>query len=299
MAKKRDFLTFADFSKTEILGLFRRASELKAGNADPRPQPPLTGKCVGLLFEKASTRTRVSFEVGVRRLGGHALFLNWADTQLGRGEPIRDAARVLSRYLDAIAVRTFGHDTLEELARWSSIPVINALTDLHHPCQVLADLFTLYERGLDVTALSAAWVGDGNNMANSWIDAAEVLGFQLRLACPKGYEPGISWKGSNITLTTDPEEAARGADAVSTDVWTSMGQEAERHERARAFQGYQVNEELLGLAAPGVFTLHCLPAHRGEEITDEVMESARCLVWDEAENRLHVQMAVMEALIDG
>jgi ornithine carbamoyltransferase len=297
MGTKRDFLTFRDFSKTEILNLFKKASELKTGAADPRPVPPLSGKCVGLLFEKASTRTRVSFEVAVRRLGGYPIFLNWSDTQLGRGEPVRDSARVLSRYLDGLTVRTFGQDTLEEIARWSSMPVINALTDLHHPCQVLADLFTLHERGLDVTSLSAAWIGDGNNMANSWIDAAQVLGFELRLACPKGYEPAISWNGSHITLSTDPKAAMRGVNVVSTDVWTSMGQEAEQKDRERAFQGYQVNQGLLALADPGVYVLHCLPAHRGEEITDEVMECDRSLVWDEAENRLYAQMAVMEALL--
>jgi ornithine carbamoyltransferase len=223
--------------------------------------------------------------------------MNWADVQLGRGEPIRDTARVLSRYLDAVVVRTFGHDLLENLARWSSIPVINALTDLHHPCQVLADLFTLYERGLDVTSMKAAWIGDGNNMANSWIDAAEKLGFTLTLACPRGYEPAVRFNSANVILTSEPREAVKNADVVSTDVWTSMGQEEEEEARSKAFQGFQVNSDLLASAGTGVYVLHCLPAHRGEEITDEVMESERSLIWEQAENRLHVQKAILEMLL--
>jgi len=223
--------------------------------------------------------------------------MNWADIQLGRGEPIRDTARVLSRYLDAVVVRTFGHDLLEDLARWSSIPVINALTDLHHPCQVLADLFTLYERDVDVTSMKAAWIGDGNNMANSWIDAAEKLGFTLTLACPPGYEPAVRFNSRNVIITREPRDAVKNADVVSTDVWTSMGQEGEEEARSKAFQGFQVNSDLLASAAPGVYVLHCLPAHRGEEITDEVMESERSLIWEQAENRLHVQKAILEMLL--
>jgi len=250
-----------------------------------------------MLFEKSSTRTRVSFEVGIRQLGGHAIFMNWNDVQLGRGEPLRDSARVLSRYLDAIVVRTYGHSVVEELARWATIPVINALTDLFHPCQVLGDLFTLQEVGLDITTMSAAWIGDGNNMANTWITAADVLGFRLTLACPEGYDPSIEPVSNKVRLTRDIKDAAKGADVISTDVWASMGQEDEAEERRAIFAGYQVNAELLALAAPNVWALHCLPAHRGEEITDEVMESDRSLVWDQAENRLHVQKAILEDLI--
>lgn len=298
MNRKRHFLCLADYSREEILSLLRRSAEIKRGIPGKGLSRPLEGRCIGLIFEKASTRTRVSFEVGIRQLGGDALFLNWGDMQLGRGEPVRDTARVLSRYLDAIVVRTYGHDFLEELATWSSIPVINALTDLLHPCQVLADLLTLQEAGLDVTEMNAAWVGDGNNMANSWINAAKVLGFRLTLACPAGYDPAIGFDSAkNLRLTRDPWDAARGADVISTDVWASMGQEAEAEARREAFKGFQVNADLLKAARAGVYVLHCLPAHRGEEITDDVMESDHSLVWDEAENRLHTQKAILEMLL--
>lgn len=297
MRTKRDCLSLTDYTREEILALLARAAEIKKGIPGRGPARPLEGRCIGMLFEKSSTRTRVSFEVGIRQLGGHAIFMSWYDVQLGRGEPMSDTARVLSRYLDAIIVRTYGHYVVEELARWASIPVINALTDLLHPCQVLADLFTLQEAGLDITTMNAAWIGDGNNMANTWITAANVLGFRLTLACPDGYDPTIEYDGDNVRLTRDIREAVHGADVISTDVWASMGQEDEIGERRAAFAGFQVNSELVALARPGVWVLHCLPAHRGEEITDEVMESERSLVWDEAENRLHVQKAMLVDLL--
>jgi ornithine carbamoyltransferase len=265
-------------------------------------EKPLLGKTLGMIFAKSSTRTRVSFEVGAFQLGGHALFLSSRDIQLGRGEPIRDTARVLSRYLDGIMIRTYDHADVEELARYGSIPVINGLTDLLHPCQVLADLLTVREAlgGWDDKVI--AWVGDGNNMANSWINAAGSLGFELRLACPRGYEPNAEILQRNaqlarITVTDDPKEAVRGAHVINTDVWASMGQEEEQEKRARAFQGYMVDEGLMKLAQSGAIFLHCLPAHRGEEVAEEVIEGPRSRVWDQAENRLHVQKAVMAILM--
>lgn len=292
------FLSLGDFTRAEILELVKRAREMKKGLPGlPMNPKPLEGKIIGLIFEKPSTRTRVSFEVGVRQLGGRCVFLSRREIQIGRGEPVRDTARVLSRYLDALVIRTFGHAILEEFAQWSSVPVINALTDLLHPCQVLGDLMTLQERGLDITKMKAAWVGDGNNMANSWINAARVLGFRLLLACPEGYDPAVPMDGKNIKLLRDPAKAVARAEVVSTDVWASMGQEKEADERRIAFKGFQVNSELLKRAAPGAFVLHCLPAHRGEEITDEIMESPCSLVWEQAENRLHVQKAVLEMLL--
>jgi ornithine carbamoyltransferase len=255
-----------------------------------------------MIFAKSSTRTRVSFEVGAFQLGGHALFLSSRDIQLGRGEPIKDTARVLSRYVDGIMIRTFDHADVEELARYGSIPVINGLTDLLHPCQVMADLLTIREAlgGWDDKVI--AWVGDGNNMANSWINAAGTLGFELRLACPQGYEPNAEILRRNqskarITLTHDPREAVRGAHVVNTDVWASMGQEAEQAERARAFQGYIIDESLMKTANPDAIFLHCLPAHRGEEVSEAVIEGRQSRVWDEAENRLHVQKAILATLM--
>lgn len=297
MERVRHFLSLGDYSREEILSLIKRSSEMKSGTPGTGVPMPLQGRTVGMIFEKPSTRTRVSFDVGVHQLGGHSVFLNPRDIQIGRGEPIRDTARVLSRYMDAIVIRTFGHDVLERFAKWSSVPVINALSDLLHPCQVLGDLFTLQEAGLDVTTMKAGWIGDGNNMANSWITAADKLGFELVLACPEGYEPAVNHNQPNVVLTRDPVEAATGVDVVSTDVWASMGQESEIGVRREAFAGFQVNRELLRHAAEGAYVLHCLPAHRGEEITDEIMESARSLVWEQAENRLHVQKAVLEMLV--
>ncbi|MEW6136765.1 MAG: ornithine carbamoyltransferase [Thermodesulfobacteriota bacterium] len=296
MDRKRHFLSLADYSQEEILRLISRAEEFKQGVAGKGSPLALAGKSIGMIFEKPSTRTRTSFEVGIHQLGGHAVVLNHKDIQMGRGEPIRDTARVLSRYLDGIVIRTFGQEVLEEFAEWTSVPVVNALSDLLHPCQVLGDLFTLHQVGLDVTNMRAAWIGDGNNMANSWINAAEKLGFSLVLACPAGYDPAVQFTSTKISITRDPAEAIVGADVVSTDVWASMGQESEAEARIKAFQGYQVNAELLEKAGKEVYVLHCLPAHRGEEITDEVMESELSLVWEEAENRLHVQKAILEML---
>jgi len=297
MRTKRDFLALSDYGKDEILSLLERSARIKKGVPGEGPDLPLEGRGVGILFEKASTRTRVSFEVGIRQLGGQAIFLNWADVQLGRGEPIKDTARVLSRYIDGMIVRTFGHSIVEELAHWATIPVINGLTDLLHPCQVMADLFTLQEAGLDVNSMNAAWIGDGNNMANSWINAAKILGFRLALACPEGYEPAIDFNSDNVVLFRDAREAVRDVDVISTDVWASMGQEEEAEARKAAFRGFQVNSDLVAAARPNARVLHCLPAHRGEEITDEVMESEVSLIWDQAENRLHVQKAILEMLV--
>ncbi len=297
MKSVKHWLSLADYSREEILALLDRADEMKRGIPGKGLARPLEGRTVGMIFEKPSTRTRVSFEVGIHQLGGHTVFLSWNDIQLRRGEPIRDTARVLCRYLDAIVIRTHGQAVLEEFARWSSVPVINALSDLLHPCQVLGDLLTLREAGVDVTSMKAAWIGDGNNMANDWINAAETMGFSLSLACPEGYDPAVTWNSDRIFLTRDPTEAVRGAQVVSTDVWASMGQEDEIDVRKRVFRGFQVNGDLLAHAAPNAYVLHCLPAHRGEEITDEVMESDRALIWDQAENRLHVQKALLEMLV--
>ena len=298
---KRDFLTVTDFSKADLLQLFDLAARMKRGEYRDKP---LAGQTLGMVFAKSSTRTRVSFEVGMYQLGGHALFLSSRDIQLGRGEPIRDTARVLSRYVNGVMIRTFVHDDVTELAMHATVPVINGLTDLHHPCQILADLLTVREAlgGWDGRVI--AWVGDGNNMANSWIHAAGVLGFELRLACPKGYKPDagvMAWakKHANVRLSHDPRDAAKGAHVVNTDVWASMGQEKEAARRAKAFKGFSVDRKLMALAARDAIFLHCLPAHRGEEVSDEVLEGQQSRVWDEAENRLHVQKALMVTLMAG
>jgi ornithine carbamoyltransferase len=295
----RHFLAIPDFSRAELHELLELAARMKRGLYRERP---LAGKTLGMIFAKSSTRTRVSFEVGAFHLGGHALFLSSRDIQLGRGEPIRDTARVLSRYLDGIMIRTFDHADVEELARYGTVPVINGLTDLLHPCQVLADLLTVQESLGGWEGKTVAWIGDGNNMANSWINAAGSLGFELRLACPEGYHPDQAILRRNqattrITVTADPREAARGAHVVTTDVWASMGQEAEQEVRARAFAGYLVDAGLMALADPSAIFLHCLPAHRGEEVSDDVIEGPQSRVWDEAENRLHVQKALMATLM--
>ena len=295
----RHFLAIPDFTCPELVALFELAERMKRGEY---AEKPLTGKTLGMIFAKSSTRTRVSFEVGAFQLGGHALFLSARDIQLGRGEPIRDTARVLSRYLDGIMIRTFDHGDIVELARYSSVPVINGLTDLLHPCQVLADLLTVRESLGGWDGKVVAWVGDGNNMANSWINAAGTLGFELRLACPEKYAPNAEILRRNqakarITLTTSPREAVRGAHVVTTDVWASMGQEEEQEIRVQAFQGYIVDADLMRLAAPDAIFLHCLPAHRGEEVSEDVFEGPQSRVWDEAENRLHVQKALMATLM--
>ena len=296
---KRDFLAVPDLTRSDLLALFDLAARMKRPDYRERP---LAGKTLGMIFAKSSTRTRVSFEVGTFELGGHALFLSSRDIQLGRGEPIRDTARVLSRYVDGIMIRTFDQAEVEELARFASVPVINGLTDLQHPCQVLADLQTVREALGTWEGKVIAWVGDGNNVAHSWLDAAGVLGFELRLACPVGYQPdpGIVARNAartRVLLTQNPAEAVRGAHVVNTDVWASMGQEAEQAERAKAFAGYIVDAALMRLADPGAIFLHCLPAHRGEEVADAVIEGPQSRVWDEAENRLHVQKALMATLM--
>jgi ornithine carbamoyltransferase len=299
MSPPRHFLAIPDFTRPELLSLFDLAARMKRGDYAGKP---LAGKTLGMIFAKSSTRTRVSFEVGAYQLGGHALFLSSRDIQLGRGEPIRDTARVLSRYLDGIMIRTFDHADVEELARFGSIPVINGLTDLLHPCQLLADLLTVRESIGGWEGPVVAWIGDGNNMANSWLNAAGVLGFELRLACPEGYAPNPAIlernrKLTRVTLTADPRAAARGAHVVNTDVWASMGQEQEQEQRARAFQGYIVDEALMDGADPDAIFLHCLPAHRGEEVSEEVIEGPKSRVWNQAENRLHVQKALMATLM--
>ena len=297
----RSFLAIPDFSKQELESLFALAERMRTGRYAKKP---LAGKSLAMIFMKSSTRTRVSFEVGAWQLGGHALFLSPRDIQLGRGEPIADTARVLSRYVDGIMIRTFAHAEVEELARHASIPVINGLTDLLHPCQILADLLTVRQHLGGWAGKKVAWIGDGNNMANSWINAAYRLGFELTLACPKGYDPdpailARAQGAAKVRVVRDPGEAAAGAHVVNTDVWASMGQEEEQAVRANAFAGYIVDDALMARAAKGAIFLHCLPAHRGEEVAASVIDGPQSRVWDEAENRLHVQKAVMAVLMGG
>jgi ornithine carbamoyltransferase len=295
----RHFLAIPDFTKPELDRLFDLAESMRTGAYTKKP---LAGKSLAMIFLKSSTRTRVSFEVGASQLGGHGLFLSSRDVQMGRGEPIPDTARVLSRYVDGIMIRTFAHSDVEELAQYSRVPVINGLTDLLHPCQVLADLLTMRQQLGTYEGKKVAWIGDGNNMANSWINAAYRLGFELTLACPEGYDPdpAILARGvaeGNVTLVRDPNEAAEGAHVVNTDVWASMGQEQEQEEREKAFVGFTVTGAVMKRATREAIFLHCLPAHRGEEVTTDVIDGPQSFVWDEAENRLHVQKAVMAALI--
>jgi ornithine carbamoyltransferase len=296
------FLAIADYDADDLYGILELAHRMKSGSFTDRP---LAGRTLAMIFEKSSTRTRVSFEVGTFQLGGHALFLSSRDIQLGRGEPIRDMARVLSRYVDGIMIRTFAQETLEELARFATVPIINGLTDLLHPCQVMADVMTIQENfGRDLRPRKVARIGDGNNMANSWLNAAFRFGFELRIACPDGYWPDAAILerargGARIVLTSDPAEAVMGADVVNTDVWTSMGQEEESAARERAFAGYHIDDVLMSKAAKDAIFLHCLPAHRGEEVSDGVIEGPQSRVFDEAENRLHVQKAIMAQLMGG
>jgi ornithine carbamoyltransferase len=300
---KKDFITISDWKQEELEEIFSLASELKKKQKVGEPHPLLSGKSLGMIFEKSSTRTRVSFEVGMFQLGGSALFLSSGTTQLGRGEPIQDTARVLARYVDGIMIRTFAQQNVDDMARWANVPVINGLSDLLHPCQVMADIFTVIENKGSFTDLTFCWIGDGNNMANSWINAARVFGFELRIATPEGFRPDTEIlkkaqdAGARIVLTDDPFEAADKADVLNTDVWASMGQEEEKKKRAEAFRNFQINREILQVADPECIVLHCLPAHRGEEITDEVIEGPRSRVFDEAENRLHVQKAIMVTLM--
>ncbi len=298
-----NLLTIFDLKKDDIDSLLDRAASLKERHKKGIPHRPLLGKVLGLIFEKSSTRTRVSFETAMYQLGGNAIFLSQKDSQIGRGEPIKDTARVMSRYVDGVVIRTFGHEIIEEFASYATAPVINGLTDLHHPCQVLADVLTIVEKKGGYGGLKVSWIGDGNNMANSWIDAAGLLGFELTLACPDGYfpDPAVLSRAKalnpNIRLTQGVDEAAAGSDVLNTDVWASMGQEEEKDKRAKAFKGYQINSRVLGLAKKDAMVLHCLPAHREEEITAEVLEGANSAVWDQAENRLHIQKAILERLM--
>ena len=297
----RDFLAITDFDRFELDALLRLADRMRRGDYDRRP---LRGKTLAMLFMKSSTRTRVSFEVGTYQLGGHALFLSDRDVQLGRGEPLSDTAQVLTRYVDGIMIRTFAHDDALNLAKHAHVPVINGLTDLQHPCQVLADVLTVRQHLHDERKQVVAWIGDGNNMANSWIDAAASFGFALRLACPEGYDPdpvllARAQKSTDVQLVRDPQAAADGATVVTTDVWASMGQEAEHAARMRAFSGFIVDDAVMSRATKNAIFLHCLPAHRGEEVSAAVIDGPRSRVWDEAENRLHVQKAIMAVLVGG
>lgn len=296
---KKDYLRFSDLSVSEVEVLFALAAEMKAGRYDKKP---LAGKTLAMVFAKSSTRTRVSFEVGAYQLGGNGLFLSARDLQIGRGEPIADTARVLSRYVDGIMIRTFAQDDVDQLAEYSTVPVINGLTDSFHPCQVLADLFTVSEEFGTCRDRVVAWVGDGNNMANSWLNAAALLGFELRLACPEGYEPNRevferARKATSVSIFEDPDDAVRDAHVINTDVWASMGQEGEAEVRTLAFNGYIVDAELMMRAADDAIFLHCLPAHRGEEVTNDVIEGSQSRVFNQAENRLHVQKALLATLM--
>lgn len=303
----RDLLSLHDFTPGEIEQILDLADVLKAKQKRGEPHPYLQGKSLGLIFQKSSTRTRISFEVGMYQLGGKSLFLSSRDIQLGRGESVADTARVLSRYLDGIMIRTFAQEDVEELAQYADIPVINGLTDLLHPCQVLADLQTIRERKGKLAGLKLAFVGDGNNMAHSLLFGCAKTGMHIAVASPPGYKPredivqlaqeDAQQTGASIAIFDHPQEAVAGADVVVTDVWTSMGQEAEQEERLKSFAGYQVNEKLMELAAGDYLFLHCLPAHRGEEVTAAVIDGPHGVVWDEAENRLHAQKAVLALLL--
>ena len=298
----RHFLTLQDLSPTELHQVVESAIALKKAHRAGTQQPVFAGKVLAMIFEKSSTRTRVSFEAGMAQLGGSALFLSPSDTQLGRGEPIEDSARVISRMADLVMIRTFGHDKIERFAQYSDVPVINALTDSFHPCQLLADIQTFVEHRGAIQGKTVTWIGDGNNMCHSWINAAVQFDFQLRIACPEGYEPNaklVESAGSRIALTTDPVEAVSGADLVTTDVFASMGQEAEQQTRLEHFANFQVNHQLMSGAADNALFMHCLPAHRGEEVSAELLEDKNIsVVWDEAENRLHAQKALMVFLLE-
>jgi len=297
----RHFLSMLDYTTEELLGLIRRATELKDLRNRGVLYEPLKNRVLGMIFEKASTRTRISFEAGMIQLGGQAIFLSPRDTQLGRGEPIADAARVMSRMVDAVMIRTFAHSNLIEFSENSRVPVINGLSDDLHPCQLLADMQTFHEHRGSIAGKTVAWIGDGNNMCNSYIEAAIRFDFQLHVACPEGYEPNaalMQQAGERVKLFRDPREAVAGAHLVSTDVWASMGQEDEAAARLRLFQPYQVTRALLDGAAADVLFMHCLPAHRGEEISEDLLDDARSVAWDQAENRLHAQKALLELLVE-
>ncbi|PWB31951.1 ornithine carbamoyltransferase [Pseudomonas sp. SDI] len=297
----RHFLSLMDFTAEELVSVIRRGIELKDLRNRGVLFEPLKNRVLGMIFEKSSTRTRLSFEAGMIQLGGQAIFLSPRDTQLGRGEPIGDCAIVMSRMLDAVMIRTFAHSTLTEFAANSRVPVINGLSDDLHPCQLLADMQTFLEHRGNIQGKTVAWVGDGNNMCNSYIEAASQFDFQLRIACPEGYEPNATFlakAGDRVHVVRDPKEAVRDAHLVSTDVWTSMGQEEETARRLAQFAPYQVTRELLDLAAPDALFMHCLPAHRGEEISLDLLDDPRSVAWDQAENRLHAQKALLEFLVE-
>lgn len=301
---KKDLLNVYELTLADFDMIFNNSFRLKKALREGKPHASLKGKTLGMIFDKSSTRTRISFEVGIYQLGGIALYLNSRDTQIGRGETIADSARMMSRYLNGIMIRTYAQATVEELAAAATIPVINGLTDLQHPCQILGDLFTIKEKKGTYEQLKIAYIGDGNNIANTWIDAAARLPFELALACPEGYDPdtrilarGMKEAKEGITLCRDPLEAAQKADILYTDVWASMGQEAEQEERKKVFKYYQINKKVLKEAKKDVLVMHCLPAHRGEEIAADVIDGPHSVVIDEAENRLHVQKAIMEILL--
>ena len=302
---RKDLLSESDLERADFDEIFRRAAVLKEKQKRNASSPTLSGKVLGMIFEKASTRTRLSFEVGMYQLGGLAIFLSGKDTQLGRGESLADTARVMSRYVDGVMIRTYKHEVVEEFARNASIPVINGLTDLLHPCQILTDIFTIMERRKTYEGVHIAYVGDGNNIANSWINAAVKLPIRCTLACPQGYDPdrGILERAgrnnADVALYRDPVAAVQNADVIYTDVWASMGREEESKERIKRFQNYQVNEELVKHAQKDALIMHCLPAHRGEEITAGVIDGERSVIYDQAENRLHVQKAILEILMSG
>jgi len=296
----RHFLTMLDLTPEELAGVIQRAIELKAMQREGTLHESLKNRVLAMVFEKSSTRTRMSFEAGMAQLGGQAIFLSPRDTQLGRGEPIEDSARVLSRMADVIMIRTFEHEKIQRFAEYSRVPVINALTDMYHPCQLLADVQTYVEQRGDIRGRSVAWIGDGNNMCHSYINAARQFGFNLRIAAPAGYLPDagiLAAAGERASLVDSPQAAAESADVVVTDVWASMGQEAEQAAREKAFAGYQVDTDLMALAAPDALFMHCLPAHRGEEVAADVIDGPQSVVWDEAENRLHAQKALLEFLL--
>ncbi|MFW3962229.1 ornithine carbamoyltransferase [Acinetobacter radioresistens] len=297
----RHFLTLRDLSSLELNRILERASELKRMQHNNEVYQPFVGKVLGMIFEKSSTRTRISFEAGMSQFGGDAIFLSSRDTQLGRGEPIEDSARVISSMLDIVMIRTFGHEIVERFASYSKVPVINGLTDDHHPCQLLADLQTYIEHRGSIEGKTVAWIGDGNNMCNSYIEAAHMMGFKLKIASPAGYEPKeefLTEFAHCVEVFNNAEDAAVNADLIVTDVWASMGQEEEQKHREQAFAQFQVNEKLMGLAHPDCLFMHCLPAHRGEEISENMLDHKNAVVWDEAENRLHAQKALVEFLLN-
>ena len=296
----QNFLTLLDLSPETLRYLITRAIELKNIQKAGTLHEPLKHKILAMVFEKSSTRTRMSFEAGMAQLGGHAIFLSPRDTQLGRGEPIEDSARVLSRMADVIMIRTFEHEKIERFSAYSQVPVINALTDLYHPCQLLADMQTYFEHRGDISGKTVTWIGDGNNMCHSYINAARQYGFTLNIACPEGYDPDaaiLQAAGSSAAIIRNPLDAARNADLVVTDVWASMGQEEEQAKREQAFANYQVNTSLMQAAARDALFMHCLPAHRGEEVAADVIDGPQSVIWDEAENRLHAQKALLEYLL--